>query len=40
MRISALLLCVCILLTGCSNPFADYRETEHLLVIQTMGIDR
>lgn len=40
MRISALLLGVCILLTGCSNPFADYRETEHLLVIQTMGIDR
>ena len=40
MRISALILCVCILLTGCSNPFADYRETEHLLVIQTMGIDR
>ena len=35
-----MLLCVCILLTGCSNPFADYRETEHLLVIQTMGIDR
>lgn len=31
---------MCILLSGCSNPFADYRETEHLLVIQTMGIDR
>ena len=40
MRISALLLGICILLSGCSNPFADYRETEHLLVIQTMGIDR
>ena len=40
MRISALLLGMCILLSGCSNPFADYRETEHLLVIQTMGIDR
>lgn len=40
MRISALILGVCILLTGCSNPFADYRQTEHLLVIQTMGIDR
>ena len=40
MRISALLLGMCILLSGCSNPFADYRETEHLLVIQTMGIAR
>lgn len=27
------------LLSGCSNPIAEYREIEHLLVIQTMGLD-
>lgn len=39
-QICVIIICLSILLSGCSNPVAQYREIEHLLVIQTMGLDR
>lgn len=38
-KIITVLISLCVFLSGCSNPFVEYREIEHLLVIQTMGID-
>lgn len=38
-KIISPMLAAALLLSGCSNPFADHRDIEHLLVIQTMGID-
>ena len=29
-----------LLLTGCGSIYSNFREVEHLLVIQTMGVDR